>query len=113
MCYGKNRSECNACTGCNGAVDRAFEAAINGESVGSYEQSCIDFAMFGDAQREHEDYEFNAQFDRYDGWGDPGCADIDDYPCNGDCVKCNTGPVFVELKVPFNFAGSIESDVPF
>ena len=36
----------------------------------SYEEHCNDYALYGDPERDHWDYEFNAQFDRYDGWGD-------------------------------------------
>lgn len=34
----------------------------------SYEQHCNDFALYGCPMREHYDHEFNAQYDRYDGW---------------------------------------------
>lgn len=47
--------------------------------MSSYEQHCIDFALFGDPEREHWDYEFNAQYDRYDGWGDPDPCDNPEY----------------------------------
>ena len=101
MCCKNCPADCKDCTGCDG------------ETVGSYEQGCIDFARFGDPEREHYDYEFNACYDRYDGWGDPGCEDSEPRSCGGDCTGCNTGPVFVNLVVPFNYAGSVESDVPF
>ena len=113
MCCGKSKADCNACTGCNGVEDRAFEARINGETVGSYEQSCIDFALFGSQEQESERYDFDVQFDKFEGWGDPGCEDSEPRSCGGDCTGCNTGPVFVNLVVPFNYAGSVESDVPF
>ena len=71
----------------------------------SYEQDCEDYARFGDPMRDHEDYEAAAIYDRFDGFGDP---DYDDYHCNGNCVGCNCGPVFVELSVPAGI-----DDAPF
>lgn len=63
--------------------------------VGSYEASCNDYALFGDQRRDDDDYEFNAAYDRYDGYrGDVDCGDEH---CNGDCTGCNVGKVFVEL----------------
>jgi len=67
-----------------------------------YELDCMDYAMFGDPERDAYDYEFNAIYDRWDGWGDP---DYDDYHC--DC-ECDCGPVFVELSVP-----ALPDDTPF
>lgn len=46
-----------------------------------------------DAEREHYDYEENARYDRFDGWGDPdlcgedpGC--IDCFEAGSDCKAC-------------------------
>ena len=53
----------------------------------SYEENCIDFALFGDPEQEHYDHELNAQFDRWDGWGDVDyCGEqADNAPCP-DCA---------------------------
>ena len=46
-----------------------YEAEDNdGCEVGSFEQGCIDYALFGDPRRDHDDYEFNAAYDRFDGY---------------------------------------------
>jgi hypothetical protein len=55
----------------------------------SYESDCADYAIHGDPERDHWDYEENAGYDRYDGWGDPDpCDDPDgriDEPPPADC----------------------------
>ena len=58
--------------------------------MSSYEESCRDFALFGNPEQEHWDHEFNAQFDRFDGhrslctagYGDPNCGDME--PCESE-----------------------------
>lgn len=40
---------------------------------------------FADQEREHYEYEFNAQYDRFDGWGDPGPSARFDYD---SCPTC-------------------------
>jgi len=48
-------------------------------TIGSYEEYCNDYALYGDPMRDHYDHEENARYDRYDGWGDPDpCAAYDD-----------------------------------
>jgi hypothetical protein len=55
--------------------------------MSSYEESCRDFALFGNPEQEHWDHEFNAQFDRFDGhrslctagYDDPNCGDMEPY----------------------------------
>jgi len=37
------------------------------ETMGSYEQSCIDYALHGDPERDHWDHEEAARYDRFDG----------------------------------------------
>jgi hypothetical protein len=65
----------------------------------SYESDCNDYAIHGNPERDHWDYELNAEYDRHDGlradfndefgWDDaPSCPN-----CGGptdcyDCVKC-------------------------
>ncbi len=57
----------------------------------SYESDCDDYALYGNPERDAMDYEFNAQYDRFDGWDcvdpndDPGCPE-----CGyaGDCAEC-------------------------
>jgi len=62
--------------------------------MSSYEDYCNEYAIFGDPERDHYEHEFNAQFDRFDGWdcGDPA-ADVEgDGPCDhgnvGGCDYC-------------------------
>lgn len=87
-------------------------------TIGPYEQSCIDFALYGDPEREHYDHEFNAQFDRYDGWGDPDPCDNPDYDdrCehgNGpDCPVC--AEIIARWEAEFRAERSDSNDdVPF
>ena len=44
-----------------------------GEKMG-YQKNCEDYALFGNPERDHWDYEENAQYDRFDGYrdSDPG-----------------------------------------
>ncbi len=57
----------------------------------SYESDCDDYAVFGNPERDAMDYEFNAQYDRFDGWDcvdpndDPGCP-VCGY--NATCAEC-------------------------
>ena len=37
----------------------------------SYESDCLEYALFGNPEQDHWDYEMNAQHDRWDGYGDP------------------------------------------
>lgn len=56
----------------------------------SYESDCADYAVNGDPQRDHYDYEANAVYDRYDGWAEP--ADYaDDAVFNGYDGRCDCG----------------------
>ena len=36
----------------------------------SYQRECEEYALYGNPERDHWDYECNAQYDRYDGWAD-------------------------------------------
>lgn len=36
--------------------------------VGTYEQHCADYALYGNPERDHWDYEENARYDRFDGF---------------------------------------------
>ena len=59
------------------------------ETIGSYEQGCIDYAASGCPMRDHYGYETNAEYDRYDGLrGDALDADVeafyDDMSCDDD-----------------------------
>jgi len=66
---------------------------MSSEPIGSYEQHCNDYALFGDPMRDHYDYEEAAAYDRWDGHrGDFDCVDYDD-PCpncgyRADCPDC-------------------------
>ena len=57
----------------------------------SYETECEAYALHGDPQRDAMEYEEAARYDRFDGWGDPGCED----PCDPDgmvdepCPACH------------------------
>ena len=62
----------------------------------SYESDCNDYAVHGDPERDHYDYEENAVFDQFDGFDDgidyAGDA-ADNEPCpvcavEGNCVGC-------------------------
>jgi hypothetical protein len=56
----------------------------------SYESDCDDYAVHGDPERDHYDYEANAVYDRYDGWAEP--ADYaDDAVFNGYDGRCDCG----------------------
>jgi hypothetical protein len=46
--------------------------------MSSYQQHCEDYALHGDPMRDHYDYEENARYDRFDGWGDPDPYDDPD-----------------------------------
>jgi hypothetical protein len=85
----------------------------------SFEQHCNDYAMFGDPERDHYDYEEAARYDRFDGWGDPDpCAD--DPPCptcgyDADCAECEAAKADCEVYEP-EFGCSDDpddSDIPF
>lgn len=43
----------------------------------SYEQHCIDFALYGCPMREHYDHELMAEYDRWDGHRGEGDADFE------------------------------------
>jgi hypothetical protein len=87
-------------------------------TIGSYEQHCIEFAIYGDTKREHYDHEFNAQFDRFDGFdcGDPAA---DDGPCEhgnvGDCEYCEkvTAEIEAAWHVEYKARQAWPDDVPF
>jgi hypothetical protein len=60
--------------------------------MSSYEDYCNDYALHGDPERDHWDYEENSAYDRYDGWDDHD-PQPDDVPCdvcgyNYDCADC-------------------------
>ena len=45
----------------------------------SYEAECEAYAICGDPARDAADYEENARYNRYDGWGDTDpCAEYED-----------------------------------
>lgn len=77
--------------------------------MSSFEESCRDFALFGDPEQEHWDHEFNAQFDRFDGHRSLCTAGFD-HPhwddAEGDFVEPAPRPA-PEPEVPF------DDDVPF
>ncbi len=59
----------------------------------SYESDCNDYAIFGDPERDHWDYEENARYDRHDGlradFNDEfGWEDDDLCPTCGDRLDC-------------------------
>ena len=55
--------------------------------MSSYEASCRDYALNGNPERDHYDYEEAARYDRYDGnrslctagYDDPNCGDMEPY----------------------------------
>jgi hypothetical protein len=58
----------------------------------SYESDCNDYAVNGNPERDHWDYEENARYDQFDGQredlsfnDDPGCPDCG---YKSDCVDC-------------------------
>jgi len=58
--------------------------------IGVYEQHCIEYALYGDPERDHWDYEEAAQYDRWDGHRmDAACEDGDDgLPVDPDQAWC-------------------------
>jgi hypothetical protein len=75
---------------CIGHDDSTEDSGWEGKV--SYEQNCIDYALYGDPERDHWDHELNAQYDRFDGWGDPdpnddpGCPTCGFNACCDECV---------------------------
>ena len=61
-------------------------------TIGTYEQHCNDYAVHGNPERDHYDYEEAARYDRYDGWGDPDpCLEDLCYACfeeDAECAGC-------------------------
>ena len=49
----------------------------------SYESDCDDYAIFGNPERDHYDYELAAEYDRWDGHREDF-----DYDEPDDCHKC-------------------------
>jgi hypothetical protein len=45
----------------------------------SYEQNCRDYALYGNPERDHWDYEENAQYDRYDGYREDFYDEFEDF----------------------------------
>lgn len=78
--------------------------------MSSYEESCRDFALFGDPERDHWDHEFNAQFDRFDGHRSLCTAGYYDDPNCGDMEPCESEPT-PEPSEPSE--PSTHDDVPF
>jgi len=90
---------CANCPNTVNCVDCAVFADDTGSSVGSYERHCNDYAAYGDAERDHYDYEAGAAYDRYDGLRSDCSEDAtwearyDDEPCpdcgwRADCAAC-------------------------
>ncbi len=75
----------------------------------SFEDSCRDFALFGNPEQEHWDHEFNAEFDRFDGHRSLCTAGFDDPNC-GDMEPCESEPTPEPLEPPVQ---PLDDDVPF
>ena len=85
-------------------------------SIGTYEQSCIDFALYGSQEQEHWDHEANAEYDRFDGLRgdfppneDPYCNclihdDLADYGTDAgdDWVQATTNDFFFTVELGYN-----------
>lgn len=121
MCYG--REYCKGCVCLDECLARKYFCNdftdLDDCAVGSYEQSCNDYALYGDPARDAADYEFNAQYDRYDGWD---CSDPNDDPgcpvCGyrGDCADCVKAKEDYERAGREAFNARVDcdgSDVPF
>ena len=52
----------------------------------SYQEECEAYAVFGDPERDHWDHEFNAQYDRFDGYREEFHDEVDELPCP-DCLE--------------------------
>jgi hypothetical protein len=83
----------------------------------SYEQHCNDYALHGDPERDHYDHEFNAQYDRFDGWGDPdfdidpSCPECGD---RGDCLACKVAKAdLAKFEAEYAERNNWSDDVPF
>lgn len=71
------------------------------------------FAYHSEADnfREHEEHEFNARFDRYDGWGDKEAAN--EAAAYDDWIE-EKQPVKVSLAViDPNYEPATDEDIPF
>jgi hypothetical protein len=88
----------------------------------SYESDCDDYALFGDPERDHYDYEENARYDQYDGLradfaeefgfeDDPGCPDCG---YRADCADCKQAAAdYAEFEASLEKADYDDSEVPF
>lgn len=72
---------------------------------------CFAYHSEADNAREHADHEFNARFDRYDGWGDREAAN--EAAAYDDWYE-EKQPVKVALPViDPNYLPAEEGDIPF
>ncbi len=60
--------------------------------MSSYEENCLDYALFGNPEQDHWDHEFNAQFDRFDGHRSLCTAGYDLDHNDGDMEPCELEP---------------------
>ena len=77
--------------------------------MSSYEEACRDYALFGDPERDHWDHEFNAEFDRFDGYHSLCTAGYDDPNC-GDMEPYDSDPEPMPSEPPVQ---PLDDDVPF
>ena len=88
--------------------------------IGSYEQHCIDYALYGDPMRDHYDYEEAARYDRWDGYRDEflepedmGCPECGERGDCDACVDAKAALAAFEAERAAREACDDNSDVPF
>jgi len=81
--------------------------------MGIYEQHCNDYALNGNPERDHYDYEEAATFDRFDGWWDnEPCDDYDDLEGDAVVTDCFGNPVSDDVIADLGYDGC-DDPVPF
>ena len=69
-----------------------------------YQEDCEAYALYGDPERDHWDHEQAAQYDRFDGFGDPDPCDDpyrDEDPGPAPVVEPDPPVVVDDDDVPF------------